>query len=91
MEYATFYFNFNAKIITLLSIRSVKADYYAFTNPFRWGFKPYTNAFMAFSVPSLGSTTTMLSKAVMYSNIELYCCSSHDLSLAIFLSSSVAY
>ena len=67
MAYAEFSSNFSASVITLFSIGSAKVDYYAFTKPFRHGFKLYTNACMASSFPSSGNATTTLSKALMYS------------------------
>ena len=91
MAYAKFSSNFSASVITLFSIGSIKADYYTFTKPFRQGFKPYTNACMASSLPSSGNTTTMLSKVLIYSYMEPHCCSSCNLSLAIFLLSKGAY
>ena len=53
MALAAFSFSFNANIITLLSIESIKVDYYIFTNPFGWGFKPYANVCMESSFFSL--------------------------------------
>ena len=91
MAYAEFSSNFSASVITSLSIGSAKADYYAFTKPFRHGFKPYTNTCMASSLPSSGNATTILSKALIYSYMEPLCCSSHHLSLATFLSFKGAY
>ena len=91
MAYAEFSSNFSASVITSFSIGSTKADYYAFTKPFRQGFKPYTNACMASFFPSSNNTTITLSKVLIYSYMELRCCSSHNLSLAMFLSSKGAY
>ena len=70
MAKATFSSNFNPNIITLLIVGSIRADYYAFTKPFKCGFKPYTNMYMASFLPSLGSATTTLSNAVIYSYTE---------------------
>ena len=83
--------NFNANVITSLCLVSVGADYYAFTKPTKWCFKPYRNACMASYLPSSGSTTTILLNAVMYSYTEPHCYSLCNLSLSIFLSSSGAY
>ena len=91
MAYAKFSSNFSASVITSFSVGSIKADYYAFTKPFRRGFKPYTNMCMALSLPSSSNTTAMLSKALRYSYMEPHCCSSHNLSLAMFLLSKGAY
>ena len=91
MAQAIFSSNFNTNVITLLSIGTIRVDYYDFTKLFKWGFKLYTNACMASSLPSLGSTTIMLSNAVMHFYTELHCCSSCNLSLAKFLSLSGAY
>ena len=91
MAYAKFSSNFSASIITSFSIGSIKADYYAFTKPFRRGFKLYTNACMASSLPSSSNATTTLSKALIYSYTEPHCCSLRNLSLATFLSSKGAY
>ena len=71
--YAEFSSNFSASVITSFNVGSAKADYYAFTKPFRRGFKLYTNACMASSFPSSGNATTTLSKALMYSYTEPHC------------------
>ena len=73
MAYDEFSSNFSASVITLFSVGSAKADYYTFTKPFRRGFKPYTNACMASSLPSSGNATTMLLKVLMYSYMEPRC------------------
>ena len=88
---AEFSSNFNANMITLFSVGSIKVDYCDFTNSLRQGFKPYTNACMVSSLPSLGNATTILSKAAVYSYTEPHCHSSHNLSLTIFFSSSGMY
>ena len=91
MAYAEFSSNFSASVITSFSLGSAKVDFYAFTNPFRRGFKPYTNACMASSLPNSGNATTTLSKALMYSYTEPRYCSLRNLSLATFLLSKGAY
>ena len=91
MAYATFYSSFSANIITLLSIGSIREDYYAFTNPLRHGFRPYTKACMASIFANSGNACTMLSNAVMYFCMVSYCHRSYYLSLALFLLSRGAY
>ena len=91
MVYAEFSSNFSTSVITSFSVGSIKADCYTFTKSFRQGFKPYTNMCMASSLPSSGNTTTKLSKALIYSYMEPYCCSSCNLSLAMLLSSKGVY
>ena len=91
MAYATFSPNFRANIITSLGVGSIREDYYAFINHFIYSFKPYKKAYMASSFFSSGNTTTILSNAVIYFYMEPHCCSSYNLSLETFLSSSGAY
>ena len=53
--------SFILTVITLLSDVSIIACAYAFTNPFRYGFRPYVKACITSSMARSGSTTTMLS------------------------------
>ena len=89
--YATFSSSFSTNGITLLSIGSIRSDNYTFTHLFRSGFRSYTKMSMASSFASLGSATTILSNAEIYSCIEPHYCGSCSLSLAIFLSSNGVY
>ena len=58
--YATIYSSSITNVITLLSLGSVGADCYTFTNPLRHGFWLYTKECMEFSIDSLGNTPTIL-------------------------------
>ena len=91
MAQAAFSFSFNANVIALLNVGSIIVDYYAFKNPFRWSFKPYINMCMESTLPSSGSTTTMLLNVVIHSYMEPHYYSSCNLSWAMFLLSSGVY
>ena len=47
MSQAAFPSSFSTNVITLLSVESVKVDYFVFINPLRCSFKLYTKAYMA--------------------------------------------
>ena len=91
MVLSVFSSSFNANITALLSIGSIGLDYCTLKTPLRHGFELYIKVCMASSFASLGNATTSLLKAVMYSYTDPRCCSSHNLSRAIFLLSKRMY